>query len=94
MPAKLTDAMAMAKPIISSALSDIPQYLESCGMVVAPDDVAALAEKIRWVVEHREKSIVMGQCARERFMSKLTYDGIYSVIAPVIKKLLLRKGRI
>lgn len=93
MPAKLSDAMAMAKPIISSSLSDIPRYLDGCGMVVPPDDVAALAEKIRWVVEHREESVAMGQRARERFMSALTYDAIGAVIVPVIEALLARKQR-
>lgn len=91
MPAKLTDAMAMAKPIISSALSDIPRYLEGCGMVVPPDDVVALLEKIRWVIEHREEAVAMGERARERFMSALTYDAIDTVITPVIDDLLARK---
>lgn len=91
MPAKLSDAMAMAKPIISSALSDIPRYLEGCGMVVPPDDVAALEDKIRWVVEHREEAVAMGQRARERFMSALTYDAVHAVVTPVIEGLLVRK---
>lgn len=93
MPAKLSDAMAMAKPIISSALSDIPRYLESCGMVVPPDDVAALTEKIRWVVEHREESVAMGLRARDRFMSMLTYNAINALVTPVIEELLVHKSR-
>ena len=93
MPAKLTDAMAMAKPVISRALSDIPRYLEGCGMVAPPDDVAALAEKILWVVERRIAAVEMGRLARERFLLMLTYRAIGAVVAPVIEGLLAGKRR-
>ena len=42
-PAKIFDAMAMAKPIIATNVSDIPQILDSCGIIVEPDDITALA---------------------------------------------------
>lgn len=94
MPAKLSDAMAMAKPIISSALSDIPYYLEGCGIVVPPDDVEALTENIRWVIEHRQEAIKMGQRARARFLSKLTYEAMAAEITPILKNLLVPKKNV
>ena len=45
MPCKVFEAMAMGKPIVASAVSDLPEVLEGCGHLVAPDrpDMAAQA---------------------------------------------------
>ena len=88
MPAKLTDAMAMAKPIIASGLSDIPDYLEDCGLVVDPDDVEALADKIAWVASHKELAIVMGRKARERAIEKLSLDAMLQAMESEIQRVL------
>src|SRR5205823_3358407 len=41
-PAKLFDAMALGRPIVSTAVSMIPEILEGCGVLVRPGDATAL----------------------------------------------------
>ena len=36
-PAKVFDAMAMAKPIIATDVSDLPEILNGCGIIIEPD---------------------------------------------------------
>ncbi len=80
MPAKLTEAMAMAKPIIASATADIPRYLEGCGILVQPEDSDELARQIAWVADHRDEARQMGQRARERFLKDMTMDYLFQVV--------------
>ena len=42
-PAKLFDAMALGRPIVSTRVSMIPEMIEGCGVLVPPGDVPALA---------------------------------------------------
>ncbi|MFQ5449551.1 MAG: glycosyltransferase family 4 protein [Nitrospinaceae bacterium] len=66
MPAKLFDAMAMAKPIISTRVSDIPEVLDDCGYLVEPGNVKQLASAIDYVSGHPEEARLKGQRARQR----------------------------
>lgn len=72
MPAKIYDAMAMAKPIISTNVSDIPETLGDYGYIVEPGNVEQLAQAVDSIFSNPEKSKEMGQKARER--CKKLYD--------------------
>ncbi len=50
-PCKIFEAMAMAKPIIGTRVSDLSRILEGCGETVPPGDVGALASAIRRVLD-------------------------------------------
>lgn len=65
-PCKVFEAMAMAKPVIASAVSDLPTILAGCGAVVPPGDVNALAEAIRDILDNSAKAQFLGQAAREK----------------------------
>ncbi|MFQ5674137.1 MAG: glycosyltransferase family 4 protein [Nitrospinales bacterium] len=65
MPAKLFDAMAMAKPVISTRVSDIPDVLRDCGYLVEPGNVPQLAEAINHAFSHEDEAGRLGQKARE-----------------------------
>ena len=43
-PSKVFDAMAMARPIVATSVSDLPEILNGCGWIVPPDNTRALAE--------------------------------------------------
>src|ERR1051326_2979181 len=45
-PAKIFDAMALARPIVSTAVSMIPEMLDGCGVLVPPGDAVALAASL------------------------------------------------
>jgi len=65
-PCKVFEAMAMAKPIIASAVSDLPAMLEGCGWVVPPGDVEALARQIDEVFRDPVEAGRRGEAARLR----------------------------
>ncbi len=69
-PAKLFDAMAMAKPIISTKISDMPEILKDCGLIVETDSPKYLAEKIDFILENPNEAKTIGQKARERCIEK------------------------
>jgi glycosyltransferase involved in cell wall biosynthesis len=69
-PAKLFDAMAMAKPIVSTKISDMPEILKDCGLIVETDSPVDLAEKIDFILENPNLAKEMGQRARERCIEK------------------------
>lgn len=66
MPIKLFEAMAMAKPIIATAVSDLPAILDGCGRIVRPNDPDALAAAIREVMESPKQAARMGRAARDK----------------------------
>ena len=66
MPAKIFDAMAMGKPIISTRVSDIPEVLGESGYLVEPGSVDELARAIEHVTRHPEEAAARGRRARER----------------------------
>ena len=66
MPAKLYDAMAMAKPILATRVSDIPEVLDDCGYLVDPDEPSKLAEAVQYILSHPEEACNKGKAARER----------------------------
>ena len=85
-PAKVFEAMAMAKPIIATALSDLPEILEDCGIIVAPGDVEALAKNIHYVLENPEISRMMGKKARQKCIKSYSYEAMARILIPVFQK--------
>lgn len=88
MPAKLTDAMAMGKPIIASALADIPKYLNGCGLLVEPDSFDDLMRQVRWLLANPQGAIEMGQRARQRFLKELTLESMARAMVPEIDRVM------
>jgi len=82
-PAKIFDAMAMAKPTISTTVSEIPEILEGCGWLVEPEDSAALAECIDWVLSHPDEANAMGQKARSRCVERYSWNAIETTLANI-----------
>jgi glycosyltransferase involved in cell wall biosynthesis len=89
-PAKLFDAMALARPIVSTAVSMIPEILDGCGLVVPPGDVPALAEALRRLLDDRALADALGQRARERCEAEYSFravgDRLFSVVDTVLAK--------
>jgi glycosyltransferase involved in cell wall biosynthesis len=66
MPCKVFEAMAMAKPVIASAISDLPMVLGDCGWVVPAGDVDALAGCLKDVLGKPGDAVQRGRRAREK----------------------------
>lgn len=88
MPIKIFEAMAMAKPIIASAVSDLPLILDGCGRIVPPGDVNALAEAIREVFDDPESAKAMGDAAREKCIRHYSKEVTERTLVEVVKEVL------
>jgi len=76
------EAMATSTPVIGSDVGGIPDMVQdgATGFLISPGDEQALAEKLRWVLEHPEESQAMGRRARlfaEQFFSTDSYVDSY-----------------
>ena len=65
-PCKIFEAMAMARPVIATAISDLPLILDGCGWVVPPGDADALARTIGEALGNPGAAASRGQAAREK----------------------------
>lgn len=88
MPCKVFEAMAMAKPVIGSAVSDLPLILEDCGRVVPPDDAAALAEAIDDVLSNEQTAREMGRRARAKCAAEYGSESVRRHLVGIINNLL------
>lgn len=85
MPIKIFEALAMAKPVIASAVSDLPQVVDGCGLIVPPGDVDALARAISSLLSNDELRLRLGLAAREKSLRE--YD--LPIVGRRLKSLLL-----
>jgi glycosyltransferase involved in cell wall biosynthesis len=86
MPAKIFDAMAMGKPIIATAVSDIPTVLDGCGWIVEPANPKALAAAIQEVITNPRLSEIKGSLAREKFLSYYSWDAISPQLIEIFRR--------
>jgi glycosyltransferase involved in cell wall biosynthesis len=86
-PCKIYEAMAMALPVISSDLSDVPTILDGCGYVVPADDNAALQGRIEYVLTHPDEAREMGRRARERVIQRYSWDVMDGILRGVVERL-------
>jgi len=85
-PAKVFDAMAMAKPIIATNVSDLPEILDGCGWIVEPKNPEKLAEAIQNVLKNPKEAEKMGQKARQKCIDKYSWDAIEEILLDIFKK--------
>ena len=85
-PAKVFDAMAMAKPIVSTAVSDLPDILDGCGWIVKNSNSTKLAEVINYVIQNSKEAEKMGWNARQKCVEKYSWDAMADTLLPVFRK--------
>ncbi len=90
-PAKLFDAMALGRPIVSTSVSMIPEILEGCGAVVEPGDVSALAGAIKRLLDNPDEASALGRRARERCEARYSFRVARATLFPLIDRLTTRR---
>jgi glycosyltransferase involved in cell wall biosynthesis len=90
-PAKLFDAMALGRPIVSTRVSMIPEILEGCGALVAPGDVAGLAGAIERLLDRPGEARALGEAARRRAIERYSFEAARRVLFPLVETAL--RGR-
>lgn len=70
-PQVLLQAMAMAKPIVATRVGGIPHLLTDgeTGTLIGPEDPAAVADAVLWMLEHREAAQTRADRARQRVLA-------------------------
>ena len=87
LPAKLFDAMALARPIVSTAVSMIPEVLDGCGMVVEPGDVRALRDAIGALLADPARAAELGRRARRRCEDEYSFRAARARLFPIVDAL-------
>ncbi|EAW38933.1 glycosyltransferase family 4 protein [Lyngbya sp. PCC 8106] len=85
-PLKLTDGMAMAKPILSTRVGDIPEILGDTGYIVDPESPEQLAESIQSIFTHWEEAEAKGKQARLKCTAQYSLEAMSAILSDVIAK--------
>ncbi|MEH2422450.1 MAG: glycosyltransferase family 4 protein [Nostoc sp.] len=86
-PLKLTDGMAMAKPVLSTRVGDIPKILGDTGYLVEPACPEQIAEQIQLIFQNLELANQQGIKARKRCVEHYSIEAMASVLKSVIARL-------
>ncbi len=74
LPAKVFDAMAMAKPIIATSVSELPQILKGCGWIIEPGDPKELSRMIQYVLDNPKKAREISLKARQKCIERYSQN--------------------
>lgn len=86
-PLKLTDGMAMAKPVLATRVGDIPEILADTGYLVDPSSPEQLQEQIQVIFENLEEAQARGQQARARCVKFYSIEAMVTQLARVFANL-------
>jgi glycosyltransferase involved in cell wall biosynthesis len=90
-PARLFDAMSMAKPIIATRISDIPEVLDGCGYLVDPNNPSQIVDAIQYILNHSDEARVKGDAARARCRQKYDISNLESGLRGLIEQITEKK---
>ncbi|MBE9185745.1 glycosyltransferase family 4 protein [Microcoleus sp. LEGE 07076] len=83
-PLKLTDGMAMAKPVLSTRVGDIPAILGGTGYLVEPSSPGQISQKIKWIFQNLTAANLQGMKARERCVKKYSIQAMAPILSELI----------
>lgn len=86
-PLKLTDGMAMAKPIISTRVGDIPDILADTGYLVAPQSPQQIAAQLQVIFSDLAAAHQKGQHARARCIEHYSLTAMAHRLKEVLQEL-------
>ena len=89
-PIKLYEYMSAGLPVIASNFPRLKQIIEGaeCGLLVNPMDPKAIAEAMRWILEHPKEAEAMGQCGRQAVLREYNWDAEAVKLIDLYNKLL------
>jgi colanic acid biosynthesis glycosyl transferase WcaI len=80
MPSKLLNMLASGRPIVAAADegSDVAEVVGLCGVVVAPEDGAAMAEAVALLARNPARRAALGAAGRAQAIARWGRDAILS----------------
>lgn len=83
------EAMQAGLPTLVSAVGELPYSVRDgeTGLVVPPDDPAALAQALGWMLSHPDKLNEMGQASRSRVLQRFGAEAFAHAGAEVMGRL-------
>jgi glycosyltransferase involved in cell wall biosynthesis len=87
-PAKIFDAMALGRPVVSTRVSMIPEILEGSGLLVEPGDVPGLAAAIAQMLDGPAEAEALGARARERCVERYSFQSARRDLFPLIERVM------
>jgi len=91
MPAKLFDAMAMGKAIISTDVSDIPRILDKVGIIVSSDETLLkreLSNAILYLIDNSNEIKKLGKKARTKFIKQYGFKAMRRRLKIILQKVI------
>ena len=81
-PIVLLEAMAMACPVVATAVAAMPDMLnaqgkEKAGICVPPGNIDALRDAIRYIIKNPDIGAQLGICGRRKVVADYTIDRIF-----------------
>jgi glycosyltransferase involved in cell wall biosynthesis len=86
-PLKIFEYMSMGKPVISSKVGVIEEYIDGAGLVYREGDVPDLAEKITKILNDESLSIEMGDLGRKKIETEYNWQNQAGKIIGIYKKI-------
>jgi glycosyltransferase involved in cell wall biosynthesis len=83
-PLKLTDGMAMAKPILATRVGDIPRIVGDTGELAEPSNPAQLAQGVEAIFSDLDRANARGQRARSRCVEHYSIEAMARTLAEIL----------
>jgi len=83
---KLTDAMAMAKPIVSTRVGDISEALDGAAWLVPPSSPEGIAEALVEIFADPDEAARRGRAARRRCEERFSFPAAGRILVEVIDR--------
>lgn len=91
-PLKLSDGMAMGKPVISTHVGDIPEILADTGYLVEPSAPDQIAVQIQHIFHHWDEAVERGRRSRQRCIQHYDIASMGQGIQTAIDTVLAKRG--
>jgi glycosyltransferase involved in cell wall biosynthesis len=92
MPTKLYDAMAMARPVVVTDVSDMAEVAHGSGIVVPPCDLDALTAAIVTLAEDPQLREELGRAGRARCVSSYSDQAVRPTLIEAVNRAIQRHG--
>ncbi len=83
-PLKLTDGMAMAKPVLTTRVGDIPEIVGDTAYLVEPGRPDQLAGAIEFILGHPDEAKEKGLAARQRCVQLYSIEAMSAILQAVV----------